>query len=80
MLADEKALSVVLGKNVQRQPAPESISDPKASCRYLRDEADVELGLREMYLSIASELDIALLEARCPKGFSPFAGRIRELI
>src|SRR5687767_12965367 len=35
MLADERALTETLGRNVDRQPDPERIRDPKAECARL---------------------------------------------
>ena len=79
MLADEKALTNVLGVSVSRQPGPEGILDPKGVCRGLLDESERSLRQREMYAAIAEVADIAVLETRCPKGFAPFAQRVRGL-
>ena len=75
MLADEKALSSALGWVVQRQPKPEAIPDPKAVCEDLLKGA----GKGEKYAAVATEAEIAVLEDRCPRGFRPFAGRVRAL-
>lgn len=79
MLADDKALTNVLGLTVSRQPDPESIVDPKGVCRGLLDESDCSFRQTEMYAAIAEVVDIAALEARCPKGFASFAQRVRGL-
>lgn len=79
MLADEKALTTVLGMAVLRQPGPESTVDPKGVCRELLAKSACSLRQTEMYAAIAEVADIAVLEKRCPKGFAPFAQRVREL-
>jgi hypothetical protein len=79
MLADEKALSVVLGMNVSRQRTPEGIKDPKSVCGELHENSDGSLSLTKMYAAIAEIIDVELLHERCPKGFAPFAQRVREL-
>ncbi len=79
MLADEKALTNVLGVSVSRQPGPEGILDPKGVCRGLLDESGCSLRPTKMYAAIAEVADIAVLEKRCPKGFTPFAQRVRGL-
>lgn len=79
MLADEQALSEVLGMHVDLPPNPESESDPKSRCESLRDEARSQLSLREMYAAIAERTDMERLKDRCPNGFTPFAQRVRTL-
>jgi hypothetical protein len=79
MLADEGALSSILAVHVDRQRSPEEIADPKAICAALLAQSDCELWQREMYADIAKRIDLALLEQRCPKGFGPFAERLRLL-
>ena len=79
ILADEAALSTVLGCSVDRQRNPETISDPKSICRALRDESGTDIRLSEMYSAVAATADVAILAKRCPKGFSPFADRVRKL-
>jgi hypothetical protein len=32
-----------------------------------------------MYAAVAEVVDLALLEQRCPRGFAPFAQRVRGL-
>ena len=80
MLADEKALSDVLSRVIQCQPAPETIRDPKSICEQLRDVTpDCELKLADMYKSVAEKTRLEILEQRCPTGFKPFAERVRAL-
>ncbi len=79
MLADEKALSIVLGANVARQRNPESIKDPKHLCAKLREDAAADISPQEMYAAIARTADLATLRQRCPKGFAPFASRVEGL-
>jgi hypothetical protein len=79
MLADEKALTNVLGVAVSRQREPERIVDPKSVCRDLLSDSDWSLRQAEMYAAITAAVDIDVLEARCPAGFAPFAQRVREL-
>ncbi len=79
MLADEQALSQTLGHHVDRQPDPETIRDPKSTCEMLRGSSSTELSLSELYAALAEQADLAMVEARCPRGFAPFAGRVRNL-
>lgn len=76
MLADEKAISAVLGHVVQAQGAPEESRHPKEDCAKL-------LGGRfkqaEFYASIAAAVSLEQLETRCPQGFGVFAERLRKL-
>ena len=67
MLADQQALSGVLGVNIQTQPDPESIAHPKQHFKDLLAElgaASVDAGL---YARIAEKLDISILATRCPR-------------
>src|ERR1700722_11030763 len=79
MLADEKAITRVMGRTIQRQPDPEDISDPKAHCLALCHSNSQKTGLGELYAEIATHLDLEVLTNRCPKGFAPFAKRVRAL-
>lgn len=79
ILADEKALSAVLECNVNRQRNPEKITDPKSVFRKLQDESGLNTRVSETYSAVAAAADIAILAKRCPKGFAPFADRIRKL-
>jgi hypothetical protein len=81
MLADEVALSKVLGRTINCQPSPEGMTDPKSVCEQLRDETpDCEFGLAEMYALVAAKIRLEILEKRCPAGFKPFSERIRALV
>lgn len=79
MLADEAALTVVLGNPIDRQPDPERIKDPKQRCAELRDASDCGLGMAAMYAAIATQADHEVMEVRCPRGFVSFAKRTRRL-
>jgi len=79
MLADEKALSDVLGCAVARQHDPETVGQPKKVCGRLLERGANQMAQREMYAQIASRLDIDILTSRCPKGFKPFAERVRAV-
>ena len=79
MLADEQALTAVLGCQIQCQPAPESEKDPKQACKDLRDAGEADISQTEMYVRIAERVNLLLLEQRCPRGFAPFADRVRRL-
>jgi hypothetical protein len=79
MLSDEKALSQVLLLTISRQPDPESIADPKRICNELLNSSSASMTAVGMYAALAELIAIQLLEARCERGFAPFAQRIREL-
>jgi hypothetical protein len=80
ILADELALSNVLGRTIQCQSSPEGMRDPKSVCQQLLDETTgCELGQAEMYALVAEKTRLATLELRCPIGFKPFAERVRAL-
>jgi hypothetical protein len=79
MLADERALSDVLGTQVPRQQDPETICDPKAVCAELHDSSENQMSLTEMYAALAAIINIDTLEQRCPSGFAPFSCRMRLL-
>jgi len=78
MLADEAALTGVLGYQIGRQRDPENIRDPKAACASLLAESVASMTQTEMYARIANQVDIAVLSARCPSGFAPFAARVES--
>ncbi len=80
MLADEQAFSKVLGRAIQRQPDPETISDAKSVCDGFLKSAGSLMRLDKMYADIAEQAKIAVVEERCPRGFGVFAGRIREML
>jgi hypothetical protein len=79
MLADEKALTEVLGCTIARQRDPESIRDPKGVCARLLANGQNPMAQRDMYAEIARRVDIDILCSRCPKGFRPFAGHVRYM-
>jgi len=77
MLADEKALSTVLGYTVQRQPDPETVRDPKQTCADLLTKSPTSMPQRDMYAKVASRIDVAVLSERCQAGFKPFAQHVK---
>jgi len=79
ILADEKALTEVLGCTVARQRDPETIDEPKRVCERLLANGANEKAQRKMYAEVALRLDIDVLTSRCPKGFKPFAERVRKM-
>lgn len=79
MLADEVAISDVLGVTVQRQPDPETIADPKARCAELLEHSDAGMSQTQLYSKIAEALTINVLVKRSPNGFGPFHERLLQL-
>jgi len=79
MLADEKALTAVLGYQVNKQPDPETIRDPKAVCRDLLDKSPAALRQRQMYAQVTDRANLDILAERCPNGFAPFASNVRTV-
>ncbi len=79
MLADERALTTVLRYQVARQPAPENNMDPKQACADLQVRGEHGMTQTQMYAAVAAHVDIGTLEQRCPRGFAPFAKRVRGL-
>jgi hypothetical protein len=79
MLADESALSQLTGSTVNRQSAPEFISDPKRCCQDLLVIPSGSMSFSALYARIAAVIDLEILEVQCPKGFGPFAQRVRSL-
>jgi hypothetical protein len=79
MLADEKALSEVIGSLVQRQPEPESISDPKQVCQDLLSRSVRKMSQSEMYSELSNRIDLEILSNRCKIGFRPFSINIQTL-
>ena len=79
-LADEKALSAVMGDTIGRQPDPEDIADPKQRLKGLLRDRDQSTALTDLYEEIAKIASIEVIEQRCPKGFGVFAARIRRHI
>jgi len=79
MLADETALSSVLGHPVDRQRDPETIRDPKQVCAGLLETSQSPLGQAEMYARGTQEANIKVIEERCPRSFKPFADRTKAI-
>jgi len=79
MLADETALSEVLGCDVQQQRDPERESNPKGVCRSLLESYSRPMSQSDMYAAVADRVSIDRLAERCPSGFAPFAERVRAL-
>ena len=79
MLADEKALTDVLGCVVPRQPDPEVIRDPKGICAGLLADGRNQMAQHEMYAEVACRIDVDIVSSRCPTGFRPFAGYVRQV-
>lgn len=77
MLADEKALSEALGGNVDRQPDPETIRDPKQTCADLLAKSNKQISQSQMYAEVSVRIDIDALSNRCRQGFKPFAGHVK---
>jgi hypothetical protein len=79
ILADETALTAVLGYTVTTQAAPETIRDPKGVCESLLAGSRSPMAQSEMYARVAGQLDIDVLSSRCQAGFGPFAGYVRRV-
>lgn len=79
MLADEQALSQVLGREVSRQKDPEGIRDPKHVCRQLLDSGGNPMSQAEFYAAVSNLANLKFVAERCPRGFAPLADRIRGL-
>lgn len=79
MLADEKALTEVLGYTVAKQRNPETIGKPKTVCARLLENSKSQMAQREMYAEIARRIDIDILSSRCPMGFGPFARHVQQM-
>jgi hypothetical protein len=79
ILADERALTDVLGYTVGRQKNPETIADPKAECANLLSRTKINITQAQMYAAVAEKANPDVVSNRCPKGFAPFAGRVRRL-
>ena len=79
MLADEKALSEVLGYNVNRQPDPETVANPKQVCADLLADSDNRISQSEMYARVSCNINTDILCDRCQSGFKPFATYVRKI-
>lgn len=79
ILADEKALSQVLGVPINCQPDPEELRDPKARFAELKELGTTDDSGRALYAKVCKQVDLDLLARRCPRGFKPFGDRVRRL-
>ena len=79
MLADEKALTEVLGDNINRQSNPETIRKPKQVCAKLLEDSQIQISQSEMYARVSCKINIDILCDRCQSGFSPFATNVRNI-
>jgi len=79
MLADEKALTKVLGYVVNRQPDPETIANPKQVCADLLADSDNGISQSEMYARVSCNINTDILCDRCQSGFKPFATHVRRI-
>jgi hypothetical protein len=79
MLADEKALTEVLGDNINRQSNPETIRKPKQVCAKLLEDSQIQISQREMYARVSCKVNIDILCDRCQSGFKPFATYVRNI-
>jgi len=79
ILADERALSQILNDVISPQSRPEEIRDVKERCAQLLTNSKVALSQSEFYAAVAAKARIDTLEKQCPKGFAPFAERVRLL-
>ena len=73
------ALTSVLDQQISKQKTPENMREPKSVCRSLLESAGNSMAQREMYFALAKDADLDVLEKRCPKGFAPFAERVKQL-
>lgn len=80
MLADNLALSAAFNCQIDKVGSPESLKDGKAAFRGIRDGLGSSDRLRDLYARIGERARIEELEAACPKGFAPFADRVRKLL
>lgn len=78
-LADKKALSEALESPVNRQPDPETDRAPKTRCKDLVGKTEAGLDLGELFCRCAQHIELKCVEQRCPRGFAPFAERVRQL-
>ena len=76
ILADERALSQILNDTISAQSRPEEVRDAKERCAELLTNS---MAQNEFYAAVAAKARIDTLEKQCPKGFAPFAERVRLL-
>jgi hypothetical protein len=79
MLADEQALTRVPGYAVLPQRSPEDMSDAKGVCTQLLGKSPMAMAQSEFYAFVARKAALRTLTRLCPKGFVPFAQRVRSL-
>ena len=79
MLADEQALTRVLGYTVSPQRSLEERSDAKEVCAQLLSNSPTTMSQSAFYAFVARETEISTLERRCANGFAPFPQRVRSL-
>ena len=79
MIADEQALSQILGYTTRRQSAPENLTDAKSVCRNLLGNSKNSMSQTKMYQALMEIVDTDVMKKRCPKRFAPFAERIENL-
>jgi len=79
MLADERALTRVLGYAVSTQRSPEEMSDAKGVCAQLLGNSPTAMSQSECYAAVAREADLCTLERQYATGFAPCAQRVRYL-
>ncbi len=78
-LADETALTAVLGVHIDRQPDPEQMPDPKRHGQTLLGKSEAMESLGHLYEQVSKQVELATLSQRCKDGFAPFAERVRRL-
>lgn len=79
ILADERALSEVLGMPVNRQGSIEQLRDPKGICERLLAASECRVTQTKMYELVTKGADLHTLSERCRRGFGPFAQRVKTL-
>lgn len=92
LLADEQALTQVLGTTVPRQSDPESLSsrdeqseqNPRGRLLHLIENTRGKLTTTGDFAALCAEIanaaSIAVIETRCKEGFEPFARQVREMV
>ena len=84
MIADGKAIAAAGGNTGWSHPSPESLDKKEGTGRHPKDRAADLFGgggdLGGKYAIVAREVDLDVLEKRCPSGFAPFAREVRERI
>jgi hypothetical protein len=80
MLADERGWHAAGNDAVTRQRDPERLRRPKDVCLELARGIAGERPLRDVYADVSATSEISVLETRCPRGFAPFAARVRAAL